>query len=241
MRKFGLLGFPLSHSFSRKYFTEKFNREGIDAVFDNYSLEALDTLPSIVAADRIEGFAITIPHKRNILPLLQWRSPEVIEMNACNCVRVDGNRWSGYNTDVTGFEKSFLPLKKDYHDKALVLGTGGAAAAVQYVLNKLGIAFKTVSRTHNDDHLAYSDLDAAVMDSYKVIINCSPVGTYPAIGECPAIPYALITPEHYLYDLIYNPEETLFLQHGKEKKATIKNGYEMLMIQAEENWKIWNA
>ncbi|MBC8032777.1 MAG: shikimate dehydrogenase, partial [Chitinophagaceae bacterium] len=225
---------------SRKYFSGKFKEENIDARFDNYSLETLDSLPALVRQQNISGFAITIPHKKNIIPYLHYRSNAVSQMNACNCVRVKEGKWYGYNTDITGFENSFLPLLKPYHTKALVLGTGGAAAAVEYVLKKQLIPFKRVSRSKKEHSLTYEDLDESLMDSYKIIINCSPVGTFPAVEEAPAIPYQFLKSEHYLYDLIYNPTETLFLKKGKEKQATVKNGYEMLVLQAEENWKIWN-
>jgi shikimate dehydrogenase len=241
MRTFGLIGFPLSHSFSKKYFTEKFKEEGIDAVFNNYSIETLETLTGIVEEQQLDGFAITIPHKRSILPFLYRKSDAVEAMGACNCVLIKDLKWYGYNTDVLGFERSFLPLIEPHHTKALVLGTGGAASAVEFTLKKLGIFYKYVSRTKKQDNLTYDELDATLMDEYKVIINCSPVGTYPNTGEAPFIPYQFITPAHYLFDLVYNPEVTLFLQKGKEQGATIKNGYEMLVLQAEENWKIWNG
>lgn len=241
MMHYALIGYPLGHSFSKKYFTEKFEREHIDAVFSNFSLETLDEWPVKVEEYAISGFAVTIPHKRSVIPLLHEASEAVQAMNACNCVVVSNGKWYGHNTDVIGFERSFFPLVKPPHTKALLLGTGGAASAVQYVLERKGIAFKFVSRTPGNDRLTYRDLNEDLLQEYKIIINCSPVGTYPDIDEAPAIPYDSITSDHYLYDLIYNPGETRFLKLGAEKKATVKNGYEMLALQAEENWKIWNA
>lgn len=240
MRRFGLIGFPLSHSFSKKYFTEKFARENIDAAFDNYSLENLDTLKETMAANHIKGFAITIPHKKNVIPFLDHADATVLEMNACNCVRISNGKWYGFNTDVLGFEQSFVPLLQAQHSKALVLGTGGAAAAVQFVLKKLGISFTNVSRTKKDNALIYEEVDEAVLYEHTIIINCTPTGTFPKVEEAPSLPYEFITSSHYLYDLIYNPGETLFLKRGRENGATVKNGYEMLVLQAEENWKIWN-
>lgn len=241
MKRYGLIGYPLEHSFSKKYFTEKFEKEGIDAGFENFSLETLDQLPAIIEKAQVSGFAITIPHKKNIIPYLHWASDAVREMKACNCVCVRGEGWYGHNTDITGFEKSFIPLLQPQHRKALVLGTGGASAAVQYCLKKLDIPFIVVSRNPADNNLKYEDLDKKIMDEYRVIINCTPVGTFPHIGEAPALPYRWIGSAHYLYDLIYNPAETLFLQYGREKGGTVKNGYEMLELQAEENWRIWNT
>jgi shikimate dehydrogenase len=240
MKRYGLIGYPLGHSFSKKYFTAKFSKEHISASFENYSLESLENIRALMESEDIQGFAITIPHKRNILSYLDDRSPEVVEMNACNCVSIRQNKWYGHNTDIIGFERSFRPLLKPEHRQALILGTGGAAAAVQYVLKKLAIPFIQVSRTPGNGVLGYTDLDAEIMDAYRIIINCTPVGTFPHTDAAPPLPYAALTRHHFLYDLIYNPSETLFLKYGREKQATVKNGYEMLELQAEENWRIWN-
>ncbi|MBC7650223.1 MAG: shikimate dehydrogenase [Deinococcales bacterium] len=244
MRLFALIGFPLTHSFSEKYFTEKFIREGItDASFKAFSIEQIDDLKTILANNPdLEGFAITIPHKKAILDFLNDSTTTVKVMGACNCVRIKNSKLFGHNTDVLGFERSFAPLLQPHHTKALVLGTGGASAAVIYVLNKLDITYRIVSRDQNTElnYLVYEDLDALVMKDYNIIINTTPLGTFPKIDETPNLPYQLVTPQHYLFDLVYNPAETKFLSYGKAQGATVKNGYDMLVLQAEENWRIWN-
>lgn len=242
MRTFGIIGYPLSHSFSQKYFTEKFEKEGIsDAVFKAFPIENISFLTQLLEEETtLEGFCITIPHKRNVIAWLSETSEAVQQMNACNCVRIKEGRLIGYNTDYIGFQRSFTPQLQPHHNKALVLGTGGAAAAIEYTLKQLGIAYRYVSRNKREDGFTYNELDAAILAEYPIIINCTPLGTYPAVTEAPAIPYQYLTPAHYLYDVVYNPPVTRFLQLGAEKGATTKNGYDMLIIQAEENWKIWN-
>ena len=244
MRLFALIGFPLSHSFSEKYFTEKFIREGItDASFKAFSFEHINDLKTILATHKnLEGFCITIPHKKAVLDFLNDSTVAVKVMGACNCVRLKDGKLFGHNTDVLGFERSFAPMLKSRHTKALVLGTGGASAAVIYVLNKLGIAYRVVSRSQNTElnYLMYKDIDARLMADYSILINTTPLGTFPKVDEAPELPYKLITPQHYLFDLVYNPSETKFLSYGKAQGATVKNGYDMLVLQAEENWKIWN-
>ena len=244
MRLFALIGFPLSHSFSEKYFTEKFIREGItDASFKAFSFEHINDLKTILATHKnLEGFCITIPHKKAVLNFLNDSTVAVKVMGACNCVRLKDGKLFGHNTDVLGFERSFAPMLKPNHTRALVLGTGGASAAVIYVLNKLGIASRVVSRSQNTElnYLMYKDIDARLMADYSILINTTPLGTFPKVDEAPQLPYKLITPQHYLFDLVYNPAETKFLSYGKAQGATVKNGYDMLVLQAEENWKIWN-
>ena len=244
MRLFALIGFPLTHSFSEKYFTEKFAREGItDANFKAFSFENIGDLKTILTNNPdLEGFAITIPHKKAILDFLNDSTTTVKVMGACNCVRIKNNKLFGHNTDVLGFEQSFAPLLQPNHTRALVLGTGGAAAAVEFVLKKKNIDYRIVSRTKSEEqnYLVYEDVDAAIIEEYPIIINTTPLGTYPKVVEAPNLPYHLLTPQHYLFDLVYNPAETKFLQLGKAQGATIKNGYDMLVLQAEENWKIWN-
>jgi shikimate dehydrogenase len=246
MRKLGLLGYPLGHSFSKKYYTEKFLREKIrDIDYDLYAMADVSEFRKLYETDeRFYGFNVTIPHKQAVAKLVDELSPEAAEMQAVNCVtitRKEGQVYlKGYNTDADGFEKSLKPLLGAGHEKALVLGNGGAAKAVFYVLKKLGIPFKIVSRSREKGDLLYDEISPEIMKDHTVVINCSPVGTYPNIDVAPDIPYEFITEDHLLYDLIYNPEETLFLQKGKEKGAITKNGYEMLLIQAERNWEIWN-
>lgn len=242
MSVFGIIGFPLGHSFSKKYFEEKFQQLGIDATasFQNFSIEEIKELPQVLSTPDLEGFCITIPHKKNIIPFLDEVSPEVEEMGACNCVRIKNGKLIGYNTDIIGFEKSFIPKLTSERNKALILGTGGASAAVAFVLRKLNIPYQFVSR-NSDDGWTYNMLDANIMDQYKIIINSTPLGMSPNIDDAPPIPYQYVTESHYLYDLIYNPSETKFLSLGKEKGADIENGLQMLVLQAEENWRIWNS
>lgn len=241
MAVFGIIGFPLGHSFSKKYFEEKFQQLGIEATasFQNFAIESINELPQVLSTPHLEGFCITIPHKKNIIPFLTEVAPEVQEMGACNCVRLKDGKLIGYNTDIIGFEKSFVPLLTPERNKALILGTGGASAAVAFVLRKLGIPYQFVSR-NTPDTWSYEQLTPEIITEYKIIINCTPLGMSPNIDEAPPIPYEYLTEAHYLYDLIYNPAETKFLSLGKEKGAAIENGLQMLVLQAEENWRIWN-
>jgi len=243
IKEYGLIGYPLSHSFSQKYFTEKFEKEGIEAVFHAFSIPSIDDLPELLKTyPSLQGFAITIPYKREVIKFLDNASNAVQQMNACNCVSIREGKLYGYNTDVTGFEKSFVQHLKPFQTNALVLGTGGASSAVEFVLEKLNIDYRFVSRTKDEvkNILSYDDLNEEIISKYKIIINCTPLGTYPKVDEAPAIPYYLLTPQHYLFDLVYNPAKTKFLLFGEQHGATIENGYEMLVLQAEENWKIWN-
>lgn len=244
MKTFATIGFPLTHSFSKQYFTEKMKREGItDAVYHSFPLNSISEFPALLQSNpTLKGLAVTIPYKEKVLPFLTQLSAEVTEIGATNCIKIRGENRTGYNTDIIGFEKSFVKLLKPSHNKALVLGTGGASKAVQYVLKKLGISFLVVSRTAHSqpDFIQYKEITEAIMNEYTVIINCTPVGMSPEEDTCPDIPYALLTANHYLYDLVYKPAKTLFLQKGEEQAAVICNGYEMLIIQAEENWRIWN-
>lgn len=239
---FGIVGCPLGHSFSKQYFTDKFQNIGEnDFSFDNFLLENITDLPEkVLSIPDLQGFCITIPHKQNLIPFLDHISPEVQEIGACNCVRFKGGQLTGYNTDIIGFEKSFSLLRKENHKKALVLGTGGASKAVVYVLEKLEIPYQLVSR-NKANTLHYDAIDATVLAEYSIIINASPVGTFPNVDQAPTLPYQWITADHYLYDLVYNPATTAFLAKGKSVGATTQNGYQMLLLQAEENWKIWNS
>ncbi len=242
MSVFGIIGFPLGHSFSKKYFEEKFQQLGIEQgnSFRNFAIETMNELPEVLSTKGLEGFCITIPHKKNIIPFLTEVSPEVAEMGACNCVRIKDGKLYGYNTDIIGFEKSFTPLLTPERNKALILGTGGASAAVAFVLDKLGIPYQFVSR-NTPGTWSYEQLDKDIIDEYKIIINSTPLGMYPNIDEAPPIPYEYLTEAHYLYDLIYNPAETKFLSLGKANGAATENGLQMLILQAEENWRIWNS
>jgi len=246
MIKLGLIGYPLGHSFSKNFYITKFKEENIDNVhYDLYPIEHIDQFPNLFNPEQsFRGFNVTIPHKQTVIPYLNELSEEAAVMKAVNCITIsysDGAAvLKGYNTDAYGFQKSLEPLLKPQHNQALILGNGGAAKAVFYTLNKLGIPYKVVSRNIETGDLTYEDLNEKLISEYPLIINCSPVGTFPNTNQCPNIPYEAISNHHLLYDLIYNPEETLFLKKGKEKGATIKNGYEMLVFQAEKNWEIWN-
>lgn len=245
MQLYGLIGYPLTHSFSKKYFEEKFEKEGLtNCKFENFSIQSIDELNSLLVEHHssLKGIAVTIPYKQQVLKFLDSLAYIPAEINACNCIKIVSDKLIGYNTDWIGFEKSFVPLLKADHKKALVLGNGGAAVAVCFVLKKLGIDYKIVSRSKNGhSSFDYNDLTGDIVKEHTVIINTTPLGTFPAINEFPLIPYSGITREHYLFDLVYNPEKTMFLKKGDEQGATIKNGADMLVIQAEENWKIWNS
>jgi shikimate dehydrogenase len=243
-RRFGLIGFPLSHSFSKGFFAEKFAKENIaNTQYENYPIESIDQFKQLwELVPQLEGINITIPHKKAVIPFLDHPSSVVKSMNACNCIRKYNGQLYGYNTDVIGFEKSLKPFLQPHHQKALILGTGGAAAAVAWVLQKLGISFKYVSRSSNaEEVISYEALNNAILQEHLLIINTSPVGMYPHVNEAPTMNYESITDKHHLYDLIYNPAETLFLKKGKERGASIQNGLEMLHLQAEASWEIWNS
>jgi len=245
MNLFGLIGYPLGHSFSKTYFTNKFETEGLeDYFFDLFPLENINEFPGLIQFQKsLKGLAVTIPYKQTVIPFLDVLSAEATEIAAVNCIQFSNGKLKGFNTDVLGFEKSFTPLLQSCHLKALILGTGGASKAVQFVLNKLGILFQLVSRTGDKSSgiIAYTDLDETILKEFTIIINCSPVGMFPDEDAKPAIPYQYISSQHYLYDLVYKPSETPFLKEGIRKGATIKNGYEMLILQAEANWKIWTG
>lgn len=244
MRLFGLIGFPLSHSFSKKYFDTKFEKEQLtDCRFENFPLSSIRELrPQVL--DRypeLAGLAVTIPYKHEVLRYLDDTSALPATLPACNCILVKDGRLRGFNTDYIGFEKSISPLLKPHHRLALVLGTGGAAAAVTYALEKMGIAYQVVSRQVKEGvSYTYENLSDAIIKTHTVIINTTPLGMYPETETFPPLPYASITGDHLLYDLVYNPSLTMFLQKGAEQGAVIQNGEKMLLLQAEENWRIWN-
>lgn len=241
MRKFGLIGFPLTHSFSKKYFTDLFSNEKISAVYENYPLAHIQEVLPLFQDPLLEGINVTIPYKEAILPYLDEQSEAVQQIGACNCVHIEKGRKIGYNTDVIGFEKTWERKLKPHHTEALILGTGGAAKAVSYVLRKRGIRYKKVSRTAAEGRIAYGDLTASLLATHTLIINTTPLGMYPNVEDCPDIPYEALSSAHYLYDLVYNPAKTLFLQKGEAQGAAIENGQDMLIIQANESRKIWNV
>lgn len=242
MRRFGLIGYPLSHSFSKKYFTDKFDREQIlDCAYDLYPIQTIGALPALILTRQFDGLNVTIPYKRQVIAFLDETTAAVREMEACNCIHLVNGKLYGYNTDVVGFEKTFVPHLLPHHKRALILGTGGAASAVEFTMRKLGIEYLLVSRNKAGTNCCtYADLNKTILTDYTIIINTTPLGTSPDVNSCPAIPYRFITAQHYLYDLVYNPPFTLFLKNGSDKGATTQNGAEMLVIQAEESWKIWN-
>ncbi len=246
MRRFGLIGYPLGHSFSKAYFTEKFAREKIaDCVYENYPLSDINEFNGFLhQCPDLAGLNVTIPYKEKIIPFLDVLDPVAREVKAVNTVAVirKGNSrvLEGYNTDVYGFEISLLKHLKPWHTYALVLGTGGASKAVVWVLEKIGINYRFVSRTPQKGMLTYNELDRTIMSEHLLIINCTPVGMYPDSQQAPPLPYEHLTSRHLLYDLIYNPEKTLFLSYAEKAGADFCNGLEMLILQAEKSWEIWN-
>jgi len=245
MRIFGLIGFPLSHSFSKKYFDQKFASEQItDANFFLYPIPKIEEVVNLIQlTPNLQGLAITIPYKKQIIPYLNKVSSEVQQMQACNCVHIKQGELIGYNTDVVGFKKSLLQQLQPHHNGALILGTGGAAAAVAFVFNELKIPFQFVSRNPSSQNncMAYSQITEALLLQFPIVVNTTPLGTFPDVNTCPPIPYEFLSEKNYLFDLVYNPAETLFLKKGREKGCVVQNGYDMLVGQAEANWEIWNA
>jgi len=243
MKLFGLIGYPLGHSFSKNYFTEKFEREQIDARYDLYEIRDVSALSDIVNNQELAGLNVTIPYKEQVIPLLDEMDDLAAEIGAVNVIKItheNGNhRLKGYNSDIYGFIHSIRPLLKTHHTRALILGTGGASKAVFFGLKQLNIEADYVSRTPKKGCFTYNELTEEVMRNHSVIINSSPAGTFPTIDEAPAIPYHLVTEKHILYDLVYNPPLTRFLAFGQAQGATIKNGQEMLEEQAKKAWQIW--
>ncbi len=246
MRKFGLVGYPLGHSFSQKYFSEKFSKEGIsDCIYENFPVEDIDNLPVLIDENKeLAGFNVTIPHKKNIIRFLTDIDPEAERTGAVNVVKVkrsgDKVRLKGFNSDIWGFRVSLTRSLRPGSYKALILGTGGSSLAVRHVLNQLGIQYCSVSRSHSGNNLAYGEINAGILKEHNLIINTTPLGMYPETDKCPDIEYKSLTPDHILFDLVYNPEITLFLKKGMEKSCSVKGGLEMLHLQAERSWEIWN-
>ncbi len=260
---FGLIGYPLGHSFSRGFFTEKFAREGIDAQYLNFEIPDASMLLDVIRDNpELRGLNVTLPHKQAVIPLLDELSDEAREIGAVNVIKIErlndlqfndcrpqslnpqilksSIHLKGFNSDIIGFMESIKPLLKPHHKRALVLGTGGASKAICVGLTRLGIEWTYVSRTTREGMLTYSQLSKEVMREYTVIVNCSPVGMFPKVDEAPAIPYECLTSKHLLFDCIYNPEDTLFMQKGRKQGATVKNGLEMLHLQAIASWRFWN-
>lgn len=243
MKLYGLIGYPLTHSFSKKYFTEKFQKEGIhDCVYENFPLSTIEQVENLLQQHtNLCGLNVTIPYKEQVIPFLDEMNEVVKATGACNCIKIEEGKLKGFNTDVIGFENSLTKFLQPYHNKALIFGTGGAAKAVEFVLQKLRIDYLFVSRKKGTDKtISYHELKVEILQEHLLLINTTPLGMYPKVDDCPDIAYNYLTPRHHLFDLVYNPEKTLFLQNGEAQGATIQNGYEMLILQAEESWRIWN-
>jgi shikimate dehydrogenase len=246
MDKYGLIGYPLGHSFSIGYFNEKFANENIDAQYINFEIPSIDNLVEVLSSNpQLRGLNVTIPYKEQVIRYLDSISPEAQAIGAVNVIRVSqkGNQTflRGFNSDVIGFTKSIEPMLERYHRKALILGTGGAAKAVDYGLKSLGLETQMVSRSRKTGAITYDDVKAETIEEYNVLVNCTPLGLYPNVDLCPTLPYNAMNSRTLLYDLLYNPDETLFMRKGREQGATVKNGLEMLLLQAFASWEFWNG
>lgn len=240
---FGLVGRNISYSFSAGYFKKKFEKLKLDNVsYRNFDIDEIEEFPYIIKNTKgLRGLNVTIPYKEEVIPLLDKLSKNAKAIGAVNTITVSRKgKLKGYNTDYYGFKKSLKPLLDKHHERALILGTGGAAKAVAFALRKLKIEYDFVSRSGNEESFGYADLTKEIFDEYHIIINTTPVGTFPDVNECPELDYKLFTKKHIAYDLVYNPEETRFLREAKENGAKTINGYKMLVHQAERAWKIWN-
>lgn len=242
MAKFGLIGKNIDYSFSKSHFSEKFKNEGLKHTYENFDIDSIDKFPEIISSTkRLRGLNVTIPYKEAVIPYLSKLHKTAKKIGAVNTIKIlKTGKLKGYNTDYYGFKKSIEPHLKSHHKRALILGTGGASKAIAYALKKLGIKYKYVSRrAAESDVFTYNSLTENDVKAYQVIINCTPLGTYPNTNECPDIPYDAINETHLVFDLIYNPEESKFLTISKLKGATICNGSKMLELQAEKAWRIW--
>jgi shikimate dehydrogenase len=248
MKCYGLIGYPLTHSFSAGFFAEKFVRETITGcAYLNYPIEHIGLLPELISENKnLVGLNVTIPYKEQVIPYLDQVDSESAAIGAVNTIKIIRNKSKvhllGFNTDAYGFGTSLKPLLKKHYNKALILGTGGASKAAAYVLSRMGLDITFVSRRPKVlNHIPYDQVTAEVMSSNKVIINTSPVGMYPDINSCPALPYEFLTPDHILFDMVYNPPETRFMAMGTKMGASVINGMQMLHLQAEKAWEIWNT
>ncbi|MBR5332667.1 MAG: shikimate dehydrogenase [Muribaculaceae bacterium] len=242
---YGLVGYPLGHSFSESFFNNKFNSEGIDAQYLNFEIPSIGDFKTVINNNsNLHGLNITIPYKEQVIPFLDDIDTNATEIGAVNVIKFirNGNKLilKGFNSDVIGFCNSLKPLLKPHHTHALVLGTGGAAKAITYGLKSLGIEPTYVSRTKQEGIFTYDELTPEIMGKHQVIVNTTPTGMYPHVDTCPNIPYQLLTPKHLCYDVVYNPEVTLFMKKSQEHGAVVKNGLEMLILQALAAWEIWN-
>ena len=246
MDKYGLIGYPLGHSFSVGYFNEKFSNEHINAKYINFEIPSIEDFAEVIESNpELRGLNVTTPYKEQVIPYLDSLSPEANAIGAVNVIRItrkgDKTHLKGFNSDVIGFTRSIEPLLERHHKKALILGTGGASKAVDYGLRSLGIATKFVSRTKRPGFFTYEEITPEIIKDYNIIVNCTPLGMYPNTDVCPTLPYEAMDSHNLLYDLLYNPDETLFMQKGKEHGAITKNGLEMLLLQAFASWEFWNG
>lgn len=246
MDKYGLIGYPLGHSFSINYFNQKFADEGINAKYMNFEIPSIDALAEVLDSNpELKGLNVTIPYKQKVMEFLDQISPEARAIGAVNVIRVthEGKdiKLKGFNSDVIGFTQSIEPMLEPYHKKALILGTGGASKAIDYGLKSLGLETVFVSRYRRPETICYEDITPDVVKEYNVIVNCTPIGMFPKTEECPLLPYETMDEKNILYDLIYNPDETLFMKMGTERGASVKNGLEMLLLQAFASWEFWNG
>jgi shikimate dehydrogenase len=245
MRAFGLIGKSLSHSFSKNYFDNKFTLLHLnDCSYSNFELEKIEDIISLLQTHpNLQGLNVTIPYKETVIPFLNELSEEAKQVGAVNCIQIKNKKLIGHNTDVYGFSQSLKPFLDVNHERALILGTGGVSKAVAHVLQKIGLPvfFVTSAKTKKTDNtFFYHEINERVMDAFKLIVNTTPIGTFPNINECPPLPYEFFTPQHLAYDLIYNPGETKFLRQASDKGSIVVNGLSMLQLQAEKSWEIWN-
>lgn len=246
MDKYGLIGYPLGHSFSINYFNQRFADEGVNAKYMNFEIPTIDDLAEVLDSNpELKGLNVTIPYKQKVMEYLDSISPEARAIGAVNVIRVThvGNeiKLKGFNSDVIGFTQSIEPMLEECHKKALILGTGGASKAIDYGLKSLGLETVFVSRYRRPETICYEDVTPEVIKEYNVIVNCTPLGMFPKTEECPNLPYEAMDEHTILYDLIYNPDETLFMKKGAERDANVKNGLEMLLLQAFASWEFWNG
>ena len=246
MDKYGLIGYPLGHSFSVGYFNEKFSNEHINAKYINFEIPSIEDFAEVIESNpELRGLNVTIPYKEQVIPYLDSLSPEANAIGAVNVIRItrkgDKTHLKGFNSDVIGFTRSIEPLLERHHKKALILGTGGASKAVDYGLRSLGIATKFVSRTKRPGFFTYEEITPEIIKDYNIIVNCTPLGMYPNTDVCPTLPYEAMDSHNLLYDLLYNPDETLFMAKGREHGAVVKNGLEMLLLQAFASWEFWEG
>jgi shikimate dehydrogenase len=245
MRRFGLVGYPLGHSFSQKYFTEKFSRESIsDCVYQNYPIEKIELFPGLLKDTDLHGLNVTIPYKTRVIHYLTDIDPDAENVGAVNVVKISYKQGKkvikGFNSDIYGFRETIIPHLRKSGDKALVLGTGGASLAVGYVFKTLGIPYVKASILGEPQTISYEEINKDLLGEYRIIVNTTPLGMHPSVGTYPAISYAHLTKDHLLYDLVYNPEMTIFLRKGEERGCTVIGGLKMLHAQAERSWDIWN-